>query len=734
MADSNISASFSGFASDNGTVDFSRVTVGLKNLVDGYLDYSREVIINRALPELRDGLKPVNRRILYTMHKTMKKGSKSKCSDIAGSVMRYHPHGDAPIYDALVLMVESNGSMSLPLIEGQGNFGGVTTTDSPAASRYTEAKLNEFSDNYFGELDGVKFVPNFDSTDVEPEVLSVSFPAVLCNSQTGIAVGFRSNMPSFNFNDVIDLTLEYIKNGKCSTVICPDFATGGYYVKNDKELRKLMETGSGKIKLRGKVTKIGKEITVVEFPYGKTIQRLKSQIEKSEIGGIREVGDVADFDHGTGLCIDCTSKMRVDDVLLSLYNYTDLQCNFVADMMTIHNGVPVRLGVWDIVAEWVKWRRSVLAKHYESILDGLKAKIRQSRAFIELIADKTKLDEVTRLILKVGDKEAIAYILENYDNDIIDKDLASWIVSRRINAFRDGGKYQREFNDLTNSIAYYERYLNDVDSAIVEQLNALKSKYGSLHTRRTEITTEDYEFKVADTGETVKDTTECVYTLKKGFLKKMRATFANADDIANAEYSFTASASETLVAFDNRGRVLRIYCEDIPYSGVSELGTYIPKYCDFIETMDYRIWYIGVLDGGTRMILYKDGNIGFLDTSEWTSVTRRVRVHEKGICTDCADIVGAVFEEVPEWLLVLDTQSRISIVDTRNIKRKGRTAKTRVFNLKSGDFIASYATVSNDEIYSTLGSLDYYYAPKFSFLKDASDWMRTDLAFNPTLQ
>lgn len=329
-------------------IDFSKITVGMKNLTEGYIDYSQEVIKNRALPDLRDGFKPVNRRIMYTLYSKFKKGEQVKSNTVVGAVMKLHPHGDASIYSALVLMVDKNGTMSMPVIEGQGNFGGVHTTDPAAASRYTEIKLHPFAQEYFGEMNGINFVPNYDATASEPDVLPVSFPAILCNSTSGIAVGFRSNMPSFNFNDVIDLTMEYIKNGKCTTVIYPDFVTGGFYVKNNKELDKLMRTGLAKIKLRGRVTTAGKEITVVEFPFGKTIQGLQAQIQAANINGVKDVGDVDDFEHGKGLLIACSAKNKVNDVLLQLYKDSDLQYTFSADLMSILDGKPVRYGVWGI--------------------------------------------------------------------------------------------------------------------------------------------------------------------------------------------------------------------------------------------------------------------------------------------------------------------------------------------------------------------------------------------------
>lgn len=655
---------------------------GLANLTFGYIAYAEEVISDRALIDVHDGLKPVQRRTLYTL-KQKAKGNMMKSNTVAGLVLGLHPHGDGSVYGAMIPMTDLNNSLQLPLLKGQGNWGGVHTTSPAAASRYTECSLSSYAEEYFGEMNGINMIPNFDATTSEPELLPVSFPAALVNCSSGIAVGFRSNMPSFNFNDVIDLTIEYLRDGKCHSVIYPDFTTGGYYIKNNKELDKLMRTGSASLKLRGRVQITGKEITVVEFPYGKTIQGILKQINKSNIGGIKEAGNVDDYDHGVGLLVECSAKNRVDEVLYALYKDTDLQSNFSVDMTVIVDGKPRKMGVWAVIEEWCRWRREVLQKEYSANLEVLKDNIRTPKAFMEIISDTEKKDQLVEMIYRKGDDEAIKFIKENYDTSIVTDDLAGWLVNRRVKEFRDGGKYAKQCADLEAQIKDLEYKLDNLDAEIIRQLESLKGRIGHLFQRRTEITSTDYDFQSADAEvEIAKDTNPCTFSFKNGFLKKMK--YSSGD----VEHEFDGIASDTLIAVDNRGRVLRVYCEDLPYSGVQELGTYLPKYFGLEETDDYHIWWIGVLDGSTKMIIYKDGNVGFLDTSEWIDVNRKVRVLEKGIASSVASIVGAVID-VPEWLFVVDNQGKIGYEMVDAIKQKDRTAKTRVFNLDKDKVIQS---------------------------------------------
>jgi DNA gyrase/topoisomerase IV subunit A len=679
-------------AAGQGQRDFNpdEVSDGVKYLTRGYIEYAQEVLCDRALPNVYDGLKPVNRRIVTTFWQERVK-TFSKCAKMVGDILPLHPHGDASVYQAMVLMTDTNGSLAFPVLKGRGNFGGVYKTDPPAAARYTEIMLHQNADEYFGEMNGIKMIPNFDATMTEPEVLPVSFPAVLVNATSGIAVGFRSNIPSFNFNDVCDLVIEYITDGKCTTVISPDFVTGGYYIKNEKELQKLMRTGSAKLKLRGKATIVGKEIQVTEIPFGKTIQGIIAQINDKNIPAIRNAYDTDDFEHGAGFTVDCTAKARVDEALYAMYKETDFQYNFSADITVVKNGVPVKLGVWKIIEEWVAWRKGVLEREYTHRVQACKDRMREASAFMALI-NSSKKDDFIKTITTKGRDEGKKFLRNNWTREEIPEDLIDFVSNRPLNVYHTGGKYATEFAKSTEELNQLETALKDLNAEIIRQMNRLKNTYGKAMARKTEITTTDYEFteKEVDGKDVTKfvDNTKCWYSLKGNFLKKTKVVNMDSD----LEYSFVGTASDTLIAFDNRGRLLRIYCEDIPMYGTSDMGMYLPKYYfNLDETDDYKITWIGRITGQTLALLYTDGNIGFVDTNEWVGNNRRVKVLEKGIAPTCAPYLGKVLDvkDLPPIIVAMDRTGRFGVASTENLKHKDRTAKTRMITLfKNNHFIA----------------------------------------------
>lgn len=702
---------------EDGTFDFTKLPDSLMSLIVGYIDYAKEVIINRALPDI-DGLKPVHRRILWAMHIAKIKNLR-KCARIAGDTLQFHPHGESSVYDALVRLTDECGALQIPLIKGHGSFGKVYNTDKPADKRYTEASLHDNAKEFFfNEVDGVDFVPNFDGETTEPTLLMASFPIILCNPTQGIAVGFSCSLPSFNFNDVIDLAVEYGETGRCTKVICPDFPTGGYYVKNDRELAKIMHTGKGKIKLRGRVEVQDKSINIIEFPYGNTIQGILKQINDKDIQWVKTASDLDDFKRGASLKVTCTSKARVDEVLLSLYRDTGLQDTFGVDMSIIRNGSPVRLGVYGIIEEWYKERRKQLSKAYTNRLEDLKVVSKKCRAFITVLSDEEKKERIIDLATHVSEEEAIKYVLQEFPDVVDDYTLAKWVVTRRLPEYRKGGKYAEELEKYTNEITMYENWLADLDKAIVDQLKALKVKHGSKYPRKTEITSTDYDFSASNQEATVEvDNTECIYVFRDGFLKKMRDLGVYVEK--DGELVIKASASDTLIGFDNRGRILRVYCDTLPYSGSNELGVYLPRYFGVEDDSDYHVKYLWKLDGSTKLLTYSDGNVGFLDTSEWVGLQRQLKVVEKGISPK-SDLIMAV-DDVPDCLVALDEQGRIAWQPLTEIKRKDRTARTRVFNTVNDTPISFIACLSNVEIMTFFNDVSAYANRKLKPLASKDD-------------
>ena len=674
--------------------DLSTISSGVDYLKNGYIEYAQEVIVGRALANLYDGLKPVNRRIIYTLYADKVTKSYMKSARIAGNVLALHPHGDSSVYQAMVLMTNKNGSLAFPLVDGSGNYGGVYKDDPPAASRYTEARLHPNAlKEYFEEMNGINMIPNFDSTMNEPELLPVSFPSVLVNATSGIAVGFRSNIPSFNFNDVCDLVIEYIENGECSTVIKPDFVTGGYYINNDKELLKLMKAGVGRIKLRAKYIVDGKKVVVTEVPYGKTIQRLVKQINNSECQAIRNAYDTDDYEHGAGFTVNVTNKNRVDEAIYAMLKETDMQYTYNADITVVKDGAPVRLGVWGIIEEWVKWRRQVLTKEYTHQYEAQKEALREAVAFMNIVNDYDKRMELIRIIGDSGREAGKKYIKENFTREQVPEDLIDFCAGRSLPSYHDGGKFRKIEAEGSLVLKSLEEDIADIDSVIKRQMRSLKSNYGALMPRRTEVTTKDYEF-IENKGlkDSVIDNTYCCYSFKNGFLRKLRSKSYDKD----AEYVIDGTASSTLIAFDNRGRLLRVYCQDLPLNG-TDIGTYLPVYFGLEESDDYKILWIGLLTGKELMLLYKDGNVGFVDTSEWNNSTRNVKVLQEGIAVSVAPQLGAVITDIPDMLYVTDSHSRLAWVETASLKRKHRTAKTRAFNLKKGESLTTYIPCSSTE-------------------------------------
>lgn len=698
--------------------DLTTISSGVDYLKDGYLEYAREVITGRALADCYDGLKPVNRRILATLYADKVTKTHMKSARVSGNVLALHPHGEGSVYAAMILMTQRNGSLAFPLLDGAGNFGGVYKDDPPAAMRYTEVKLHAGTKEYFGQMNGITEVPNFDSTLTEPEVLPVSFPAVLVNSTSGIAVGFRSNIPSFNFEDVCNLVIEYIEKGQCTTVIEPDFVTGGYYVRNQKELLKLMRAGSGKLKLRAKHIVDGKKIVVTEVPFGKTIQKLIRQINNLNESSIRNAYDTDDFDHGTGFTVDCASKNRVNEALYVMLKNTDLQYMYSADITVVLNGTPKRMGVWEIIAEWTDWRRGVVKKELEYQRESLLYSIREARAFMAIVNSYDKRMELVRIIADKGRAAGKTYIRDNFTREEVPEDLIDFCASRPLPAYHDGGKLHEVYLNGEKQVKALESQISSVDTVIVNEMKRLIREYGPKMQRRTEVTTRDYEFTESEkTTEKFVDTSQCLFELKDNFIRKLRYAAPS----SSAQYVIDGKADDTLIAFDNRGRILRIYGPDLPLSGASDVGIYLPNYLGLKESDDYKVLWMGKMEGQELMLLYKDGNVGFVDTSEWVGNSRNVKVLQRGISPTSAPNLGAVLEDIPEMIYVSDTDGNLAWASVADIKRKDRTAKTRVFDLYRGKMLDSYL-LADFAVGTVLVNNYGVYANKLKPLPDISDF------------
>ncbi|HEU0139994.1 MAG TPA: DNA topoisomerase (ATP-hydrolyzing), partial [Bryobacteraceae bacterium] len=376
-----------------------------------YLDYAMSVIVGRALPDIRDGLKPVHRRVLYGMHEMGLHYNRPtrKCAKITGEVMgKYHPHGDASIYDTLVRMAQPF-SMRYPLVDGQGNFGSVDG-DPPAAMRYTEARLSRIAGTLLEDIDKetVDFRPNYDESEVEPEVLPTRVPNLLINGSSGIAVGMATNIPPHNLTEVVNATIALIRNPKTplleilQMVPGPDFPTGGF-ILGRQGIFDAFTKGRGSLKLRARaaiehVTKDRDAIIVTELPYqvnkARLVADIAAQVNDKKIEGISDVRDESDRD-GMRIVVELKRGEQAEVILNNLYKHTQMQVNFGVIMLSIVNGQPRELGLIDCIKRFIDHRIDVVrrrtdyllrkAREREHLLLGFKKALENLDAVIELI-------------------------------------------------------------------------------------------------------------------------------------------------------------------------------------------------------------------------------------------------------------------------------------------------------------------------------------------------------------
>lgn len=654
---------------------------GFSFLIDGYLDYSKEVIARRAIPDLRDGLKPVQRRILYSA-KINDKKQFQKCATFVADAMKLHPHGDSSVYGAFVLMTDTNGSWNMPIFEGMGNLGKVYSSDPPAAYRYPKAKLHENSDDYFNEKNILNLVQSEEGDGVEPEVLLPNYPTVLVNGTSGIAVSVGTRIPSFNFKDVIELTIKYIKNGSLDVVkdiIYPDFSTGGVLVKSDSEVAKIMATGRGTLKIRAKVELRGNEIIVQEVPYGKTVEGIIKAIKAADLKEIKSVMNARGIDTDDKITITCRSKRVVEWVLLELYRKNILQNIYSSNMFVVCQGKPYMMGVHDVIDRWVEFRRDTILKKFEVELNGIESELTTLDYFIRLINNVKWRDSYVSKATKKSRKEADSYLHEIF-SDIPD-DVCDWISKRSISAFNNGGKYASRFTELSDYKVYCEDMHNNPDKYIVKELSDLLKKRSAYCDRKTFISKTDYRFSKISESEGIVDDSPCIYVLtKEGFIYKNRDLTDEAEDTNAVMCVFRGQANCIVVGFDNFGRVLRISGSDIPYANSSADGLYLPKYFDATFEEEYKILYMCICDGSKKLLVYRDGYAGFFDTSEWLD-KKVVKVISKGVSTAVMDKLLEVYDEFPQYIALADDTGKyvkLCIVDVSQIPDRHRSSRAKI--------------------------------------------------------
>ncbi len=706
-------------------IAFPNQVITESNLVDemqdSYLDYAMSVIVGRALPDVRDGLKPVHRRILYTMYEsglTSDKPFKKSATCVGDVLGKYHPHGDASVYDAMVRLAQ-NFSMRYMLVDGHGNFGSVDG-DPPAAYRYTEARMSKISDEMLREIDKetVDWDPNFDESRKEPRVLPSRFPNLLVNGSSGIAVGMATNIPPHNLAEVIDACVCVLDNPEAELadlmehIKGPDFPTRGI-IMGRSGIRSAYATGRGKVVVRARTEfeEFGKDrtrIIVTELPYQvnkrQLIKHIAEQVKDKRLEGISDLRDETDR-NGMRIVIELKKEANAQVVLNRLFAQTALQSNFSIIMLALVDDQkqPKVLSLRQILDEYLTFQQEVIVRRTR--YDLRKA---QERAHLleGLLIAQDNIDEVIKIIRSSYDN-AKQRLCERFGLDDVQ---AQAICDMRLIALQglNREKLENEFKELQEKIAYYNQVLSDpgmVRQILKEELTVIRNKFGDQ--RRTEIQDVIDEIDVED----LIAEEECVFTLTDaGYIKRTPVSVYHAQRRGGKGITamstkeedfvvdvFTASTHDYILFFTNKGRVHRKKGYQIAESGRTAKGTYIGNVLP-VESDEKVTAMIHLREFPEDRYLFMVTRNGTVKRIQLSSIHTNRKAGIRCITLDEGDDLICVRETDGEQCIVIATHNGMSIsfLET-DVRCMGREAcGVRGIRLREGDYVVGAARAKYD--------------------------------------
>ena len=686
-----------------------------------YLDYAMSVIIGRALPDIRDGLKPVHRRILYAMSEMGLAFNRPyrKCAGIVGEVLgNFHPHGDAPVYDALVRMAQ-DFSLRYPLVDGQGNFGSVDG-DPPAAYRYTEARLSRIDTALLEDLDKetVDFRPNFDERRVEPEVLPTRVPNLLINGSSGIAVGMATNIPPHNINEIINATILLVQKPDThlseivNLVQGPDFPTGGF-ILGRQGILDYFTKGRGTLKLRAKAAteKIGKDreaIVVTEIPYqvnkARLIEATAGLVNEKKIEGISEIRDESDRD-GMRIVFELKRGEQAEIVLNNLYKHTQLQINFGVIMLSIVNGQPRELGLADVLRRFIDHRIDVVrrrtdyllrkAREREHILLGFKKALENLDAVIKLIRASTTPREARDGLITQFE------FTERQAQAIIEMQLQR-LTGMEIE------KIMKELADIQVEIAEYLDILasdKKLRGIIVQELKDVQKEFGD--ERRTVIIEDTGEIHLEDLiqvqdvavtvthGGYLKRTAVDTYRRQSRGGKGRIGMGTRTEDVV--EHLVVASTHAYLLVFTTKGRVFWLKIYEIPDAGTTGKGKHVSGLVN-LQVDEAVKTFLPVKDFVPNQYIVMVTKLGVIKKCELTEFDNPMARGIIAVSLDEGDELLAARLTNGENYIFLGTREGKAIrFREDDVRAMGRPARgVRAMDLAEGDAIIGAEVVEKD--------------------------------------
>ena len=662
-----------------GTVKDERIVETLK---ENFMPYAMSVIISRAIPEI-DGFKPSHRKLLYTMYNMgLLSGGTIKSANIVGRTMQLNPHGDASIYETMIRLSRGNESLLYPYVESKGNFGKAYSKNMMyAASRYTEAKLAPISKELFEDInkDTVDFVDNYDNTMKEPVLLPVTFPSILCNVTTGIAVGMASSIASFNLKELCDTTISLIKNPDheiSETLLAPDFVGGGYVIYNKEELERIYSTGRGSVKVRSKYTYDKKYncIDITEIPPTTTSEAIIDKIVELVKGNkVKELSDIRDETDLKGLRITLDLKRGTDPdkLMAKLYKMTPLEDTFSCNFNVLIGGNPKVMGVGEILGEWIKFRLECVRRRTQFTLDKKAERLHLLQGLEKILLD---IDKAIKIIRETdAEADVVPNLMIGFGIDKVQAEFVAEIKLRHLNR-EYILKRTKDIENLIKEIADLEGILasrNKLKKIIVKELEAVSAKYAG--ERKTQILYEIEEFDTASEPE-VPDYPVTLFISKEGYLNKIRTAnlrMSGEQKVKEGdviERVYECSNKDELLVFTDRAQVYKAKVDDFADSKASQLGTFVATKLE-MEPGEKTI-YICVIKEykGYMIFAFENGKVAKVDIASYQTKTNR----KKLLKAYSAKVPLAAIEYIPEdtELVLCSTNGRMLLLNTGAITSK----------------------------------------------------------------
>lgn len=670
----------------------------VSSIQENFMPYAMSLILSRAIPEI-DGFKPSHRKLLYTMYNMgLLKGARTKSANIVGATMKLNPHGDAAIYDTMVRMSRGYEALLHPYVDSKGNFGKFYSRDMAwAASRYTEAKLDKLCTEFFKDIDKdtVDFVDNYDNTMKEPTLLPASFPSVLINSNTGIAVGMASNICSFNLREVCETTAALIRDPDhdvMSTMPAPDFPGGEIIVYDEDVMKNVYENGRGSIKLRSKYNydKKANCIDILSIPYSTNCESIIDKvIDLVKNGKVKEISDIRDETGLDGLKITIDLKRGVDPdkLMRKLYKMTPLEDSYACNFNVLIGGTPMVLGVKDLLEEWIAFRIECVRRRTYFDLNKKKDRLHLLKGLEKILLD---IDKAIKIVRETDEEaEVVPNLMIGFGIDEIQAEYVAEIKLRHLNR-EYILKRTKDIEDLENEIKELEAILKSkarVKTIIVKELKEVADKYGQ--DRKCEILYNDDTEEYQEIEE-IPDYPVHLFFTKDGYFKKITPKSLRMSgehklkegDKITESIEFTNNCD--LLFFTNKCQCYKAKAYDFEDTKTSVLGDYIPAKLGMdegelaikmIATKDYK---------GFLLFGFENGKIAKVSLESYATKTNRKKL-TKAYC-DKFPISDIAFSKEDKEFVIKASSGRMLLLHTGvlNLKTSRATQGVAVLRLKKG--------------------------------------------------